>query len=91
MLHLPLDERNTSLIDFKFIILLIIQPHLPQTISIDGYDILIPYILRSIIKVTSISFDEYVREFFKLYDGQNLIYNSDLKADNLINNICCLF
>ncbi len=37
--HLLLIGRNTSLTDFKVISLLMTEPHLPQTTSIDGYDI----------------------------------------------------
>lgn len=46
ILHRPLVGRKTSFIDFKLIILLITEPHFPQTISIDGYDmIMISYTL----------------------------------------------
>jgi hypothetical protein len=41
ILHRPLVGRKTSFIDFKLIILLITDPHFPQTISIDGYDMII--------------------------------------------------
>jgi len=38
-LHLPLNGLRTSLIDFIFMILLILPPHFSQVISIDGNDI----------------------------------------------------
>jgi hypothetical protein len=36
ILHRPLVGLRISFIDFKFIILLITEPHFPQTISMDG-------------------------------------------------------
>lgn len=36
LLHLPLKGRMLSLIDFRFIILLIVVPQFPQTISKQG-------------------------------------------------------
>jgi hypothetical protein len=39
--HLSFTGRKISFIDFRHIILLMMQPHLSHTISIDEYDILI--------------------------------------------------
>ncbi|MDW3625730.1 MAG: hypothetical protein QOK72_03725 [Nitrososphaeraceae archaeon] len=40
LLHLPLERRILSFIDFRFIILLIVLPQLPHTTSKQGYDII---------------------------------------------------
>jgi hypothetical protein len=72
ILQRPFVGLKTSLIDFKFIILFITDPHLPQTISIDGYDMVrtLNNVVDRIIEFVSRWIDEILNNNSKP-DDQN--------------------